>query len=250
MSSLVDTQRAFAAYLRDARLQTPPEGFEPVAAALYRGLFRRNLDALLARNFPVIHSMLPSPAWAQLVDEFGREHAARTPLFPRFGAEFVAFLETREPMAEAPWLAELGQHEWIEQALRIDDAPLPNHDPDGDVLAGVPVCSPWLRLHGYRWPVHRLGTHAAPAPEPTWLLARRGDDGQVRFSELSAWTARLVELLMELGTDTGEQRLQRLAREAGAAGDPAFLAQARALVVQLHTQGSLLGTWIPSPIGA
>jgi len=35
-----------------------------------------------------------------------------------------------------------------------------------------------------------------------------------------------------------------------AAGYPAFLVQARALVVQLHTQGSLLGTWIPSPIGA
>lgn len=253
MSSLADTQRAFAAYLRDTRLQAPPEGFDPQAAALYRHLFGRNLDALLARNFPLLRALLAEPDWRRLVEDFGREHPARTPIFPRIGAEFVAFLAARVPGTQAPWLAELARHEWVEQELRIDDTPLPAHDPRGDVFAGVPVCSPWLRLHGYRWPVHRLGPQSMPAtppPLPTWLLARRGEEGQVHFSELSAWTARLLELLAEPGPRTGEQRLQQLAGEAGeagAAGDPAFLAQARGLVLQLRAQGCVLGTGTAPP---
>lgn len=245
MSTLADTQRAFAAYLRDARLPAPPEGFDPQAAALYRRLFRRNLDALLARNFPLVHKLLSAPAWVQVVEDFGRGHAARTPIFPRIGGEFVAFLQTRAPEAEAPWLAELARHEWAEQELRIDDSPWPAHDPEGDVFAAVPVCSPWLRLHRYRWPVHQLGAAVTPATPPllpTWLLARRDRQGQVRFAVLSAWTARWVELLVAPGPQTGEQRLQQLANEAGAAADPAFLAQARAQVAELQAQGSVLGT--------
>lgn len=245
MSTLADTQRAFAAYLRDGRVLTPPEGFDPQAAALYRRLFRRNLDALLARNFPLVHKLLSAPAWAQVVEDFGRRHAARTPIFPRIGGEFVAFLETREPGAEAPWLAELARHEWVEQELRIDDTPLPAHDPTGDVLAAAPVCSPWLRLHRYCWPVHQFGASSAPAvppPLPTWLLARRDEQGQIHFAVLSAWSARLVELLLLPGPQTGEQRLLLLAEEAGVAADPAFLAQARAQMLQLRAQGSVLGT--------
>ncbi|HVJ38015.1 MAG TPA: putative DNA-binding domain-containing protein [Stenotrophomonas sp.] len=247
MSSLADTQRAFAAYLRDGRVPAPPPGFDPQAAALYRRLFRRNLDALLSRNFPLAHALLPAPAWAHLIDDFCRVHAARTPVFPRIGGEFVAFLQQRAADAEAPWLAELARHEWVEQELRIDATPLPTHDPAGDVLAGIPVCSPWLRLHGYRWPVHQMGPAAAlaaPPALPTWLLARRDTQGQVIFAVLSQWSARLVALLMLPGVQTGEQRLQQLAEEAGAATDPGFLAHARTQVLQLRAQGSLLGTRI------
>ncbi|HYG05201.1 MAG TPA: putative DNA-binding domain-containing protein [Stenotrophomonas sp.] len=252
MSPLQQQQIAFAAHLRDPQTHALPAGVDPQRAALYRRLFRNNIAQLLARNFPVIHASVAAPAWSQVVDDFCRTHPARTPVFPRIGGEFVAFLQQRQAPAEAPWLAELARHEWMELELRIDDTPLPAHDPQGDLLAGVPVCSPWLRVACYQWPVQHIGPANTPlqAPAtPTWLLARRGADGQVRFAELNAWAARLLELLAEPGPGSGEQRLRRLAAEAGAASDAAFAAQARALLQQLHAQGSVLGSRIDSAGG-
>jgi len=244
MSTLHDQQRAFAAYLR-APHAAPPAGIDPSAAALYQRLFRRNIAQLLAGNFPVLRRTLQDDAWQALLDDFCRRHAARTPLFPRIGAEFVAFLHQRPDDAAHPWAAELAQHEWVELDLRLDDSPLPAHDPAGDLLAGVPVCSPWLRLHRYRWPVQRVCPQYRPThapPEPTWLLARRDADGQVRFAELSAAAARLLALLAEPGPATGLARLQQLLDETGVAGDGAMLQQAHGLLMQLRAQGSVLGT--------
>jgi hypothetical protein len=247
MSTLREQQLAFAAYLRDPACHAPPDGFAPASAAVYRRLFRRNVGQLLAANFPVIHATLPVADAEALADAFCRLHRARTPVFPRFGAEFVAFLENGAGADTPPWLAALARHEWTEQALRIDDAPRPAHDPQGDLLAGIPVCSPWLRLESYRWPVHRIGPAfqpTSPLPAPLWLLARRGEDGTVRFAELSAWTARLLQLLAAPGDASGAQRLAQLAREAGAQTDAAWQAEAVALLHRLHAQGSVLGTRI------
>lgn len=247
MSTLREQQLAFAAYLRDPATHAVPAGFAPDAAALYRQLFRRNMGQLLAANFPVIRATLAADAWEALGEAFCRDHRACTPVFPRFGAEFVAFLAQRPPPAGAPWLGELARHEHTEQALRIDDTPLPPHDPRGDLLAGVPVCSPWLRLEGYRWPVHRIGPDfrpAAPLADTLWLLARRDAHGQVRFAELAAGSAHLLQRLQAPGPESGAQRLRHFAREAGADGDAALLAQAEALLRRLHAQGSVLGTRI------
>ncbi|KRG45848.1 hypothetical protein ARC20_07285 [Stenotrophomonas panacihumi] len=247
MSALREQQLAFAAYLRDPAAHAPPDGFTPASAALYRQLFRRNVGQLLAANFPVMRATLAAAEWETLADAFCRVHRARTPVFPRFGAEFVAFLETHALPDAPPWLAALARHEWTEQSLRIDDTPLPAHDPQGDLLAGIPVCSPWLRLESYRWPVHRIGPAFQPTdalPAPLWLLARREADGTVRFSELGEWTARLLQLLAAPGKASGAERLARLAREAGAEGDAAVMAEARALLQRLHAQASVLGTRI------
>lgn len=247
MSGLREQQLALAAYLRDPGAHAPPEGFPPASASLYRELFRGNIGQLLAANFPVIRATLAAAEWNTLVDAFCRLHRARTPLFPRFGAEFVAFLEAGALPGVAPWLAALARHEWTEQSLRIDDTPLPAHDPHGDLLVGIPVCSPWLRLERYQWPVHRIGPDfqpPAPLPAPLWLLARRQADGTVRFAELGEWTARLLLRLMASGTASGSQRISQLAREAGAEGEAAVMAEARALLQRLHAQGSVLGTRI------
>ncbi len=247
MSALRDQQLAFAAYLRDPQRNEAPEGFAPVGAALYRRLFRGNVEQLLAANFPLIRATLTPAQWEAQVDAFCREHRAQTPVFPRFGHEFVAFLAQRAPSTATPWLADLARHEWTEQALRIDDTPLPAHDPQGDLLAGVPVCSPWLRLEAYGWPVHRIGPAFQPSaalPAPLWLLARREADGSVRFAELGEWTARLLQLLAMPGPDSGAQRLRQLTREAAAQDEAGVFAEAEALLRRLHAQGSVLGTRI------
>jgi hypothetical protein len=154
--SLRELQFRFAAHLRDPQRQPPPAQIDPRRLQVYRELYFNNIQSLLAANFPVIASTLGEERWLPLVRAFCREHCAHTPLFPEIGQEFIHFLDQQPVRADAPWLLELAHYEWIELALKISDAPLPAHDPAGDLLAQAPVLSPWCRALAYTWPVHRI----------------------------------------------------------------------------------------------
>ncbi|KLD75242.1 hypothetical protein Y886_28165 [Xanthomonas hyacinthi DSM 19077] len=232
-----------ALHLRDPQRHAPPPDIEPRRLAVYRALFFDNIAQLLASHFPVLHATLDGEAWHALLRAFCAEHRARTPLFPRVGGEFVSFLQQHRADAQRPWLAELAHYETVELEVQIDDAPLPPHDPHGDLLAGIPQLSPWLRLLRYRWPVQRIGPawqpSAAPA-QPTCLLARRDADGQVHFAELAPLAHALVERLRD-GEHSGRALLLHLAAEHGQ--DPGVLLHdGTALLARLREQGSVLGT--------
>ncbi|MBN6148968.1 putative DNA-binding domain-containing protein [Xanthomonas sp. AmX2] len=241
--SLRAQQFALTRHLRDPLRHPAPDGIEPRRLAVYRTLLFDNLERLLSGNFPVLRACLPGDAWPALVRAFCAEHRARTPLFPRIGEEFVQFLSQRQDPRQAPWLAELAHYETVELSLQIDDAPLPPHDPHGDLLDGVPQLSPWLRLLAYRWPVQRIGPTWQPAEPPaaaTLLLARRDGDGQVRFAELAPLAYRLIDAL-GTGRRSGRELLLHLAAEAGAAA-PELLHEGAALLQRLRQQDSILGT--------
>ena len=62
---------------------------------------------------------------------------------------------------------------------------MPPHDPQGDLLDGMPVASPLAWPLAYTWPVHRIGPDFqpdAPPSDPTLLLLRRDAAGDVHFS--------------------------------------------------------------------
>ncbi|CTP84073.1 HvfC family RiPP maturation protein [Xanthomonas graminis] len=245
--SLHAQQFALALHLRDPQRHAPPADIEPRRLAVYRALFFDNIAQLLAAHFPVLRATLDADAWQALLHAFCAEHRARTPLFPRVGGEFVRFLQQRAADAQRPWLAELAHYETVELEVQIDDAPLPPHDPHGDLLGGVPQLSPWLRLLRYRWPVQRIGPawqpREAPA-QPTCLLARRDADGQARFAELAPLAHAVIKRLRE-GEHSGRALLLRLAAEHGQ--DPAaLLHDGAALLERLREQGSVLGTRLPA----
>lgn len=243
MSVLHAQQRAFANHLRDPRRHPAPDGLADDRLAVYRRLFSNNILGLLGSNFPVIRTTLGDVAWHALVQAFYAEHAAHTPLFPQIGRELIDWLQQRD-VPQPPWLPELAHYEWVELALQISDEPLPPHATDGDLLEGVPLVSPLAWPLAYQWPVHQIGPHwqpdAMPA-RPTLLLARRGADGRVRFSELSPLVFRLLQLL-EDGEHSGQHALQRLAREAAAAESDGFLHEGASMLQRLYDEGTLLGT--------
>lgn len=242
--SLRELQMRFAAHLRDPLQQPAPAGIDDTRMQVYRELYFNNIQSLLAANFPVIARTLGEPRWQQLVRDFCREHRAHTPLFPEIGQEFIAFLDYRSPDPQAPWLLELAHYEWIELSLKISDEPAPEHDPDGDLLAGSPACSPWCRALAYQWPVHRIGLDyqpGEPPPQPTLLLARRGTDGDIIFSELSPLLYRLLERLEQFPGLSGLEQLRELAVEAGTAADEGFISTGAAMLQQLRDKGCLLG---------
>ena len=247
--SLRDLQMRFAAHLRDPQQQPAPAGIDAARMQVYRELYFNNIQSLLAANFPVIVRTLGASRWQQLVRDFCREHRAHTPLFPEIGQEFIAFLDNRSADPQAPWLLELAHYEWIELALKISDEPAPAHDPDGDLLAGSPVCSPCCRALAYQWPVHRIGLEYQPSEpplQPTLLLARRETDGDIVFSELSPLLYRLLERLEQFPALSGLEQLRELAVEAGTEADEAFISTGTAMLQQLRDKGCLLGASAPS----
>ena len=245
MTTLQDQLAVLAAHVREADAHPGPPGIEQRRLGIYRDLVFNNLDGLLAGGFPVIRKTLGDAGWDALLRRFLARHRSRTPLFTELGLELVAFLEANPDPAQ-PWLAELAHYEWAELGLQLSDAAIPPHDPDGDLLAGVPVLSPLAWPLAYRWPVTRIGpgyAQAEPPATPTLLLLRREDDGSIRFSALSPLLFRLLELVRE-GARSGRELLAQLAAEAGQADEAAFLAEALPMLERLRRERVLPGTRI------
>jgi hypothetical protein len=242
--TLREQQFTLARHLRDPDAHAPPPGIEARRLRVYRELFFGNIKSLLSSGFPVIRETLGEADWTRLVQAFYAGYRSRTPLFTLIAGEFVDYVESHASAAGLPpWLPELAHYEWVEQALFTSDAQPPVHDPDGDLLDGVPLLSPLALPLAYRWPVTQIGPDFAPdAPpaEPTTLLVHRDAGHQVRFTRIAPLVWRLITSLQE-NHWTGREHLTALAAEAGA--DPAELqAQGLALLQQLHAQGAVLGT--------
>jgi hypothetical protein len=242
--SLREKQYTLALHLRDPSAHSPPPGIEERRLKIYRELFFNTIESLLASGFPVVHETLGGVRWKALVREFYANYRSRTPLFPQIAGEFVTFLEVRADNADTPpWLPELAHYEWVEQALFISDAQPPTHDPDGDLLDGVPLLSPLAVPLAYRWPVAEIGPNHVPDEPPaefTTLLVNRDADHQVHFARIAPLAYRLLAALTS-EPRTGRQHLAAISLEIG--GDAHEIAvHGLALLEQLRSQGIVLGT--------
>ena len=243
---LREQQLELTRHLRDPVHVAAPAGIEDRRLGIYRELLFNNIESLLGGNFPVIRTLLDNARWRVLVRSFYREHRSQTPLFPEIAREFLRYLESLQQL-DPPFLGELAHYDWVELALQISEAGIDDiaHDPDGELLKGIPVLSPLAWPLAYRWPVHRIGPefHPEAAPEaPTLLLLRREADGQVRFSELSPLAYRLLQRMGEVASMTGRAQLRALAAEAGVPADDTFIAQGQQLLEQMRSNRVLLGT--------
>lgn len=244
MSTLREQFDAMAQHVRDPAAHAGPPGIEARRLKIYSELVYNNLDGLLAGGFPVIRKTLGDADWKALVRGFLARHHSHTPLFTELGRELIAFIET-EPDPQRPWLAELAHYEWAELGLQLSDAALPPHDPDGDLLAGMPLLSPLAWPLAYNWPVNRIGPDFQPTEppvEPTLVLLRREADGRIHFSALSPLLFRLLELVGANDQRNGRELMRQLADEAGQADFDGFLGEAMPMLLRLHTEGVLLGT--------
>ena len=246
MSTLHEQLDALARHVRDPDAHPGPPGIEARRLKIYSDLVYNNLDGLLAGNFPVIRKTLGDDAWAMLVRGFLARHHSRTPLFTELGREFIDHLESAAGIDPArPWLPELAHYEWAELGLQLSEAMLPAHDPDGDLLDGVPVLSPLAWALAYRWPVQQIGPGFEPVEpplEPTLVLLRREVDGRIHFSMLSPLLFRLLELVGANESRDGRELLRQLAEEAGQDDFDAFLRDAMPMLRRLRMEGVLPGT--------
>jgi hypothetical protein len=242
---LHDQLMSMARYVRDPQHNAPPPGIEARRLAVYRQLFFGNVEALLSGGFPVMRASLGPKNWQALVESFYAGYRCRTPLFTEVSGEFVDFLAEGggDALDLPPWLVELAHYEWVEAALLLSDRREPAHDPEGDLLEGVPLLSNLAWPLAYQWPVSEIGPDYQPqeAPEqPTLVLARRGADQKVHFSRLAPLAHALLVSLQERSC-SGREHLETLAQAIGVDG-AAILPQSLALLENLRAQGVVLGT--------
>lgn len=244
-------QYHFAAHLRDPERQPAPPGIEDRRLRIYRELFFNNIEDFLANAFPVLRRLYADEPWRSLVRDFYARHHCRDPQFNGVAAEFLRYLdeERGEVEGDPPFLRELAHYEWVELALSIaeDTAPPAQADPDGDLLDGVPGLSPLAWPLAYDWPVHRIGPDFRPdepGAAPTCLVLYRTPQDEVRFLEINAVTARLLELMAERPDVSGRSLIAAVAGELGVDTD-SLLAPGVEMLRGLRARGILQGGRAP-----
>ena len=166
--------------------------------------------------FPVLRQVLSARKWAKLVRAFFRTHRSHTPYFRQIPDEFIQFLQNEwtPPAGYPPFTLALAHYEWIELVLSVSNRSVDRaFDPAGDLLDGVPVLNPVLANLRYDWPLQRIAPRRKTQPAETHLLVFRDAADQVQFSEINAFTARLLTLL-EPGSLSGRAALQQIAAES------------------------------------
>ena len=245
-----DKQYAFAAHIRDPDRAPAPDGIEDRRMAIYRNLFFNNIYNLLGTFFPVLHKIHGDADWRRFVRGFLQQHRARTPYFLQLPEEFVAYLRDEfEPAGnDFPFLVELAHYEYAELALSVsdDEDELAGVDPNGDLLSAVPVKSALAWAYAYRFPVHRIAPGFLPVEageRMTFLALYRDADDSVRFMELNAVTAALLEDIGQNQDElTGEELLRALARKIDYPDADALVAHGAAALREMRELGILTGT--------
>lgn len=243
-SPLRDSQLLMGRHLRDPERAPPPEGVEPRRLAVYRDLVYNNIESFISNGFPVLRRLYDDADWHGLVRAFVAEHRCSTPYFLEISQEFLQFLlEEHQPRdCDPPFLTELAHYEWVELALDVSEAEPPPPAAVADTLGLVPCLSPVAMVLAYRFPVHRIGPEYRPAVpgDPCYLAVWRDRDDRVRFMELNAMAARLLELVRDNAGQTTAGLLEQLARESG--HSPDSLSGFGAELLQQFLEQGLVGT--------
>lgn len=245
-------QYEFAAHLRDPQNHAPPPGIEDRRLQIYRELFYNNIEDFLAHAFPVLRRISDDAVWHARVRDFFARHRARQPQFHQVAEEFLRFLDEGrgEHPDDPPFLRELCHYEWVELALSVSDFELPEQRPEAagaapaDLLDGRPLVSPLAWMLAYEYPVHRIGPDflpEAPPEAPTYLIVYRNRQDAVKFMEVNAVTARLMQLLEEDADSIGRALLQRIAAELQHPQPQAVIDAGAAILLDLRARDIVLG---------
>jgi hypothetical protein len=199
------TQQQFTDYIRDPDRHSAPVGIKPERIAMYRELIFNNIDSFLANNFPVLNKIVNSDQWYALIQDFFVNHSCRTPYFSEIAEEFIEFLSNeRNDPQDFPFLLELAHYEWVEMALSIavvdEQVAIISIENPSDLINAKVKLSVLAWPLVYQFPVQKISPEylpMSPPKQPTFLLAYRDDNEDVKFNEINAMTYRLLEIFQD-----------------------------------------------------
>lgn len=240
-------QYQFAAHLRAPDKNRAPAGLEDRRMQIYRELFYNNIEDCLAHAFPVLRSVSSDEVWHRRVRDFYARHQSRSPQFHKLAEEFLSFLndERADHADDPPFLRDLAHYEWVELELSISELTLTPAlaDPNGDLLSGRPYVSPLAWTLAYDWPVHKIAPGFLPAAaQPAYLIVSRNRQDDVKFLEVNAVTARLMQLLEADVVSSGRELLHAIARELQHPQPESVMGEGAQILSDLRARDIILGT--------
>jgi hypothetical protein len=218
-ASLKESQLTMAQYLRNPESAPAPAGVEQRRLDIYKRLVFNNIESFISSGFPILRSLYGEQDWHGLIRAFIEGHSCHTPYFLEIGQEFLQFLleEHQRREVDPVFMTELAHYEWVELALDVSQEEVPPAQTCEDPLTAILRLSPVAWLLSYQYPVHRIGPGFRPTePEATtYLVVYRDRADKVRFMELNAVSARLVEITRDNTSANGEKLLSTVAEETG-----------------------------------
>jgi len=245
----IQRQYDFAAHIRDPEHAPAPADVEDRRMAIYRELFYNNVEGFLSNTFPVLRAIYDDSRWHAMVRDYFSHHQSQTPLFLEIPREFLAWLEgTRSTQqGDPPFLYELAHYEWVELALSVSEESCEheNIDPQGDLLAGIPVLSALAWHLSYRFPVHEISPDnqpTRPGDSATHLVVYRDRNDDMGFMLINPVSKRLLELVDADNNESGEQLLNRIAQEMSHPQPGVVVNGGAEILKELAARDIILGT--------
>lgn len=215
-SKLPDFQKAqqvFANHIRNPDINSKPQDVPDERMQVYRDLFFNNIMSFLNSTFPVLKEIIGESRWQQIGRDFFVRHKCESPYFLEISQEFLSYLESEfTPQQNDPsYMYELAHYEWLELYIDVLDEKEPdNIQPNGDLLAQVPVLTCAVEGFLYQYPVHTLSLdNPNPEPELTAMLVYRDRADKVRFVQTNPFTLQMLAALKEQ-QHTGEKLIKTL----------------------------------------
>jgi hypothetical protein len=213
---------------------------------IYRRLVYQNIENFLLTCFPVLRKVLGARRWMRLVRGFLADHHSHSPFFRQIPEEFLRFLQNDGalPATYPKFVLELAHYEWIELVLATS-TDIPEWeviDPDGSLLEQRPILNPVLANLHYGWPVHRIAPRVRVSAAETYLLVFRDASDQIQFTEINAFTSRLIHLL-ESAEHTGRAALEIIIKETAHPSPEVVIRGGLKIMRDLQARGALLGTF-------
>jgi uncharacterized protein len=157
--------------------------------------------------------------------------------------EFVDYL--RQVKANnPPWLPELALWEWTELELLLAADPVLPTQFNTDVLHGIPVLSPLLRMHAFDFAVHKICADYlpdTPDAQKNYLAAWRKADDTIAFMQANAFSFKLLQLLKGNQQQTGFELLSIIANDQTDFDSTIIVRGGTGILQSFYQKGILLG---------
>ncbi|MGI9425270.1 MAG: HvfC/BufC N-terminal domain-containing protein [Hyphomicrobiaceae bacterium] len=223
-----DAQRDLAERLRNPNASQPEDLAQTTNSPsskrfnVYRNNMTAGLVSVLRSRHPVVAQLVGAEFFTAMARVFVTQNAPVSPVMHEYGAGFADFIETFEPAAGVPYLADVGRIEWAwGQAYNAPDA-----EPIGiEALQAVAPARmhraslrlhPSLRILRSDWPVvsiwqaHQMDDDPISAlkeiaPEAEWgMIVRPHLDVDVRLIPEATWSfCQALQCGAELGVVAG-----------------------------------------------
>ncbi|WP_016956807.1 DNA-binding domain-containing protein [Catenovulum agarivorans] len=199
MSSFKHLQFEFADAIRQGKAAI--NNIEQRRLTIYQELFFNNILDFVSNAFPVLKSLYSQQAWSQLIRQFFIEHTCTSAHFVDIPAEFLQFLTEQYQVKQSDpvFIKELAHYEWIELAVTVqvqtqDKLSLLSAN---EITSEKFNLSPLARVISYPYPVHKISKKFQPvsSSEPIYLIIYRDADFKVKFIEINAAIAFMLDLL-------------------------------------------------------